>query len=69
MVSAFQTIYQGRLTICFEPDLKELNHVVIDKDRMLLTAGGGCRAEDVEVPCEQQDLRIVTGLISETGKP
>jgi hypothetical protein len=34
---------------------------------MTLTAGGGCRAEDVEVKCEQQDLCIVTGLNSETG--
>lgn len=34
---------------------------------MTLTAGGGCCAEDVEVPCEKQGLRVVTGLISETG--
>jgi hypothetical protein len=34
---------------------------------MTLTAGGGCCAEQVEVPCEKEGLCIVTGLISETG--
>ena len=48
-------------------DLRNFRNVSIDKAAMKVTAGGGCLAEDVEIPCEKEGIMVGFGAINETG--
>ncbi|KAL4781312.1 hypothetical protein BJX76DRAFT_360008 [Aspergillus varians] len=48
-------------------DLKKMNKVSIDKAAMTCTAGGGCRAIDLETPLQAENLSVVMGAINDTG--
>jgi hypothetical protein len=49
LVNTPQVLQRGMLTI---EDLKKMNKVTVDKASMTCTAGGGCRAIDLETPLQ-----------------
>ncbi|KAL2862526.1 FAD-binding oxidoreductase [Aspergillus lucknowensis] len=51
----------------FVIDLKKMNKVSIDKAAMTCTAGGGCRAIDLETPLQAEGLSVVMGAVNDTG--
>jgi len=44
-----------------------LNNVSVDRENLTVTAGGGCRAKDVELPLHEEGLYAVFGAVSDTG--
>ena len=45
-----------------------MNAVKIDKEAKTITAQGGCKAEDLEVPLENEGLCVVMCHANDTGK-
>ena len=43
-------------------DLRKINHVSVDKDALSITAGGGCKAVDLETPLQGMDVGSLLGL-------
>ena len=45
-----------------------MRNVSIDKENMKITAGGGCKAVDLETPLQAEGLYAVFGAVNDTGE-
>lgn len=50
------------------PDLRKMRNVSIDKEKMKISAGGGCKAVDLETPLQAEGYYAVFGAANDTGK-
>ena len=45
-----------------DTDLRKINHVSVHKDALAITAGGGCKAVDLETPLQGMDVKSLLRL-------
>jgi hypothetical protein len=45
-----------------------MKDVSIDKENLKITAGGGCKAIDLEAPLQAEGYYAVFGAVNDTGK-